>query len=122
MNTMSEHSEADLKKLAFGDDLTVDDIDLDQEEVYVGGQRLTNDRADELTEGVLAEAERQGLRPGLQPGGKSLSGDGSKSPVLQIPVSWDMKAALEEDSGAAGMKVPKFVRGIIDEWYERRAQ
>ncbi|MEC4854993.1 hypothetical protein R2325_04465 [Mycobacteroides chelonae] len=61
---MSSHSEADLKRLTFGDDLVVDDIDLDKEEFLVGdGVRLTNDAADKMVDETLAEVRRQNIRP-----------------------------------------------------------
>ncbi|WP_132826614.1 hypothetical protein [Mycobacteroides abscessus] len=61
---MSSHSEADLKRLTFGDDLVVDNIDLDKEEFLVGdGVRLTNDAADKMVDETLAEVRRQNIRP-----------------------------------------------------------
>lgn len=64
MTLMSSHSEADLKRLTFGDDLVVDDIDLDKEEFLVGdGVRLTNDAADRMVDETLAEVRRQNIRP-----------------------------------------------------------
>lgn len=64
MTLMSSHSEADLKRLTFGDDLVVDDIDLDKDEFLVGdGVRLTNDAADEMVDETLAEVRRQNIRP-----------------------------------------------------------
>ncbi|SID06402.1 Uncharacterised protein [Mycobacteroides abscessus subsp. abscessus] len=64
MTLMSSHSESDLKRLTFGDDLVVDDIDLDKEEFLVGdGVRLTNDTADKMVDETLAEVRRQNIRP-----------------------------------------------------------
>lgn len=64
MTLMSSHSESDLKRLTFGDDLVVDDIDLDKEEFLVGdGVRLTNDAADKMVDETLAEVRRQNIRP-----------------------------------------------------------
>ncbi|SKT29068.1 Uncharacterised protein [Mycobacteroides abscessus subsp. bolletii] len=64
MTLMSSHSEADLKRLTFGDDLVVDNIDLDKEEFLVGdGVRLTNDAADKMVDETLAEVRRQNIRP-----------------------------------------------------------
>ncbi|SKY23857.1 Uncharacterised protein [Mycobacteroides abscessus subsp. bolletii] len=64
MTLMSSHSEVDLKRLTFGDDLVVDDIDLDKEEFLVGdGVRLTNDAADKMVDETLAEVRRQNIRP-----------------------------------------------------------
>lgn len=64
MTLMSSHSEADLKRLTFGDDLVVDDIDLDKEEFLVGdGVRLTNDAADKMVDETLSEVRRQNIRP-----------------------------------------------------------
>lgn len=64
MTLMSSHSEADLKRVTFSDDLVVDDIDLDKEEFLVGdGVRLTNDAADKMVDETLAEVRRQNIRP-----------------------------------------------------------
>ncbi|SIJ20029.1 Uncharacterised protein [Mycobacteroides abscessus subsp. massiliense] len=63
MTLMSSHSEADLKRLTFGDDLVVDDIDLDKEEFLVGdGVRLTNEAAEKLAAETLAEVERRNIQ------------------------------------------------------------
>ncbi|MBE5453466.1 hypothetical protein E3G52_000330 [Mycobacteroides abscessus] len=64
MTLMSSHSEADLKRLTFGDDLVVDDIDLDKEEFLVGdGIRLTEDMAQQMADETIAEVRRQNIRP-----------------------------------------------------------
>ncbi|GAB7141755.1 hypothetical protein LRC484719_03400 [Mycobacterium riyadhense] len=39
----------------FGDDTVVEDIDLAKEEIIVDGERLTDERADEIVADVLAK-------------------------------------------------------------------
>lgn len=67
----------------FGPDVTVSEVDLDAEEVYVGGRRLTEEGAERLAQQTLAEIRRQNLTPGR----KSLSGDGTHSPRVGYRLS-----------------------------------
>jgi len=46
----------DLSKLNFDEDSIVEDIDLDTEVIFVDGERLTEQRAQEITAEVLAKA------------------------------------------------------------------
>lgn len=62
---------------------TVEVADLEHEEHYVGGERLTDDRADELAGQMLKRVRAKNLVSG----GKSLSGGREHSPVVQTRVS-----------------------------------
>lgn len=63
MSTMSRHSEADLKRLTFGDDLVVDDVNLDEEDVRVGDNvRLTDELADRIAAETLDEVGRRDVQ------------------------------------------------------------
>ena len=87
----------------------VADIDLDQTPVYVGGQRYTE--ADARRD---SEAAERAYRAGLIPGGKSLSGDGSHSPRLQVVVGAETARALRARAHESGMSVSKYVRRLIE--------
>ena len=75
----------------FPADTTIEDVDLDQEEVFAGGERLTEARATELAAQTLREVRKRNLIPGR----KSLGGDGSHSPVIQFRVPAHLRASLE---------------------------
>lgn len=51
----------------------------------------------------------------LQPGGKSLSGDGTHSPVLNVRVSAQMHAQLHRMADERGCGVSKIVRRILED-------
>jgi predicted DNA binding CopG/RHH family protein len=106
----------DPTKITFGEGTIVEDIDLDEEEVYVEGERLTEQRAQELAEEVLARASALNLRPG----GKSLSGDGKHSPVVQVRVSEHTRDRLRAIAESRGMSVSKLSRKVLDEFVERQ--
>lgn len=90
--------------------VTLRDIDLDAEEFYVGGERLTEARAVELAE----RAERRGGRP-------SLTAPGAHSPALNLRVSADTKARLEAVAVAEGRRQSDVVREALDEYLDRHA-
>ena len=97
----------------FGPDVTVRDIDLDAEEFYVGGERLTERRAAELADRAEQRASRGG-RP-------SLSSSGRHSPMLNLRVSEDTKAQLEHLAEASGRRQSDLVRDALAEYLERHA-
>ena len=89
----------------------VEDIDLDEVVIHnaVTGLRVTN--AD-----VEREAEELEQRyPGLKPGGKSLSGDGSHSPVLRVVVSKETRAKVDAAAEQENMSVSKWLRRLVEE-------
>ena len=73
----------DPTKINFDENTTVEVADLENEEYYVEGERLTEERAEQLAAEMLARVRAKNLRPG----GKSLSGDQKHSPVVQVRVS-----------------------------------
>ena len=79
---------------------------------------LHDQNGDLITEKSLAreadEAERQ-QRAGLIPGGKSLAGDGSHSPVLRLVVSPVTKKKVEQIATNQGMSVSRWLRGVVEE-------
>jgi hypothetical protein len=52
-------------------------------------------------------------RANLTPGGKSLSGGGEISPVLQVRLPKDARARLHEKAQAAGVSDSKYARGVL---------
>lgn len=99
----------------FGDDTIVEDIDLAEEEIVVDGERLTDERADAIAEDVLAKVRARNLVPG----GKSLSGDGSHSPVLQARVPAEVRARFDAIAERRGVRPSRLLREAIDQLIKR---
>lgn len=95
-------------------DAIVDDVDLETEEVYVNGVRLT----DALVEQMAAESVRLAKVRGatLVPGGKSLSGGDKHSPVIQTRVSEATRDRLRAIAERRKMSVSKLSRQVLDEY------
>ncbi|GAC70750.1 hypothetical protein GS4_40_00060 [Gordonia soli NBRC 108243] len=107
--------------------IEVDDIDLEETEfILTNGERLTEERAAELAEETLAEvrARREARTKHLVPGGKSLTGGSTHSPVLNVRVPAELKSALDEQAQAQSMGTSKLVRAILEDWAQaqQRAQ
>jgi hypothetical protein len=103
----------DLSRYRFipGETEVGEDINLDEVVIHhgVSGQRVT-------TQGVEQEATELAKKyPGLLPGGKSLSGDGSHSPVIRSVVSKTTKERVREAAKMAGVTESKWVRLTIEE-------
>ena len=96
---------------AFGTDVTVRDIDLDSEEFFVGGERLTEKRASELADGAERRAEGGG-RP-------SLTAPGTHSPALNLRVSQGTKTELERLAASLGKRQSDIVREALEEYLVR---
>lgn len=92
---------------------TIEDVDLDIDEVFVDGVRYTEADAQDDADWAESAAERRAAN--LIPGGKSLSGGATRSPVLNVRVPATMKAALDAEAAAAGMGTSKLVRKILEE-------
>ena len=86
-------------------------IDLDNEAVYDAhtGERVTSDVADQW-----ARQDETRYR-GLIPGGKSLSGDGSHSPVLRLVVSSDTRDEVARRAKSEKMSVSRWLRSAVEE-------
>lgn len=91
----------------------VSDIDLEHEEFQFHGERLTEARAEELAEQKFRRADN------LVPGGKSLSGDGTHSPIVQTRVPVEVRAKLQAIAKRRGMRTSKLLREVIDQFIER---
>ena len=105
----------DPSKIHFDEDTIVEVADLEKEEYYVEGERLTEERAEQLAAEMLARVRAKNLRPG----GKSLSGDGKHSPVVQVRVSEHTRDKLQAIAKARAMSVSKLSRKVLDEFVER---
>ena len=56
----------DPKDYVVGPDAVIEDVDLDDEEIYLrDGTRLTEQRADQIAAGTLAEVRRRNLVRGV---------------------------------------------------------
>lgn len=106
----------DPANLHFDEHTVVETADLKREEFYVEGERLTEKRAEKLAGEVLAQVRALNLRPG----GKSLSGDGRHSPVVQVRVSEHTRDRLRAIADARGMSVSKLSRKVLDEFVQRQ--
>jgi hypothetical protein len=105
----------DPTKIHFDENTVVDVVDLNEEEIYVEGERLTEELAETRAVEVLAKAEALSLRPG----GKSLSGNGKHSPVVQVRVSEQTRDKLRAIAKTRGMSVSKLSRKVLDQFVER---
>jgi hypothetical protein len=105
----------DPTKIHFDENTVVDVVDLNEEEIYVEGERLTEELAEKRAAEVLAKAEALNLRPG----GKSLSGNGKHSPVVQVRVSEQTRDKLRAIAKTRGMSVSKLSRKVLDQFVER---
>jgi len=86
------------------------EIDLDTEVIHDPhtGQRLTNALIDQDNDEI-------DHRYGLIPGGKSLSGDGTHSPVLRLVVSKDTRDKVAQAAADAGMSMSRWLRRTVEE-------
>ncbi|MDD7812611.1 DUF2188 domain-containing protein [Mycobacterium sp. CSUR Q5927] len=106
----------DPAKVHFDENTVVEDVDLAEEEIIVDGKRLTDERADAIARDVLAKVRARTLVPG----GKSLSGEGKHSPVVQVRVSETTRNALQEIAHARSMSVSKLSRQVLDEFVSKQ--
>lgn len=105
------------ERIPSGSVTSVEDVDLDSEVVHVKGRRTRYSEADAEQDSRDADAAFDARRrqlASLVPGGKSLSGDGSQSPVVRARVSAATKAELERRAQEAGMSVSKYTRRLIE--------
>jgi hypothetical protein len=100
-----------------GDDAEISDIDLDQEEVYVNGERFTEADAAAMAEELERTSRERSAN--LIPGGKSLSGDGTHSPIVQARVSASVRAKLDAIAERRGVRPSRLLREAIDQFIER---
>lgn len=103
----------DPSRYVVGPGSTIEDIDLDEEDVRLAdGRRLTEDLAEQLAREGVAEARRRNLIPG----GKSLSGDGRHSPTVQFRVPASLRAAAESRAAAEGVSLSVLAREALEHY------
>lgn len=99
---------------AIDDNVEVTDVDLEQEEICVNGERLTDERVEQMAqESVRLARERERH---LIPGGKSLSGGSKHSPVVQVRVSETTRDKLAHIAAERRMSVSKLSRQVLDDF------
>ncbi|MFT4306203.1 MAG: hypothetical protein QM604_04855 [Microbacterium sp.] len=91
-------------RIASTADATIDDIDLDDEVVTVGGKRYTDADA----------AQMESRLRGLSRGGHSLSGDGTHSPTVTTVLPREVRDQVKDLAAAEGMSVSKWLRRLIE--------
>jgi len=99
-----------------GDDTTIEDADLDQRKITYQGKRLTEADVLALDEEIAEGIARR--EANLVPGGKSLSGEGKHSPVIQTRVSETTRDKLQAIAAGRKMSVSKLSRQVLDEFVE----
>lgn len=91
------------------EDATIEDIDLDEEEVHLpDGRRLTEEVARDEAESSVRYAQRRG-RP-------SLSGRSAPSPRLSARVSDSTRSAVMSKAKAEGKRPSDIVREAIEHY------
>ncbi len=93
------------------------DLDLDVEDFQYQGERLTNERAEQIAGETLAELRRRNLIPG----GKSLSGGGMHSPRVQFRVPEDLRTQAERVAEAEGVSLSALARHALENYVRSRA-
>lgn len=86
------------------------DIDLDQEEIYVDGERLTEARAVELAREISRRHGRKGGRPSLAAG---------RSPQIATRVPQALKDQIAKAAKTEGVHESDVVRSALDEYLHR---
>jgi hypothetical protein len=91
---------------------------LDETTVDLASLNLHDSTGNTLTEDYferLADQAESQQRRGLTPGGKSLNGDGSHSPVLRLVVSNEMRDKVAQAAADQHMSVSRWLRGVVEE-------
>lgn len=83
--------------------------EVEDDDVEYHGKPLDPERIDEIVAGVRRRAEN------LTPGGKSLSGAGKHSPVVQVRLSESTRDELATRARERGVSVSKFTRELIEQ-------
>jgi predicted HicB family RNase H-like nuclease len=105
----------DPEDYVIGPDTTIEDADLDKEEVYLrDGTRLTEQRAEQIAKQTLAEIRRRNLVPGR----KSLTGGSTHSPRVQFRVPETIREKAEQRAAAEGKSVSALAREALERYLE----
>ena len=94
------------------------DLDLDNEVAIFGGERFTEAACEQLADDLEHRDRSNDHIPAhlanLNPGRKSLSGNGKHSPVVNVRVSETTRGRLEELAQERGVSVSRVAREAID--------
>jgi hypothetical protein len=112
MEVVMAKKKRDPAEYRIGSDAQISDIDLDAEEFYVNGTRLTDERADVLA----ADAVRAARARNLIPGRKSLSGDGSHSPRVQFRVPESVRDHAQRRADQEGVSLSTLARRALGQY------
>lgn len=95
----------------FGPEVEVTEVDLDQEDVRYRGEKLTEERAEQVAADVLSRT----------PGRPSLSGKREPSPSLTIRLPEQSRSKLDTFARRQGKRPSQVVREALDEYLSRHA-
>jgi len=111
---MSKKNPADY---VVGPDATIEDIDLDAEDVYYEGERLTEAKAAEIAE-ESARLAHEARAANLIPGRKSLSGEGKHSPVLNVRLPQSEFEKLDRLAERRGVRRSTLARSVLSDFID----
>jgi len=103
-----------MTKIKLGDGQTADvtdvaDVDLDAEEIHVGGRRLAESEAADLARRILAKhAGARGGRPSL--------GAKGPSPRVAFRVPRELRTKVEERAAREGKRVSEIAREALEKY------
>ena len=85
----------------------IEDVDLDETEVFIlDGERLTDERAEEITERVF------------KAGRPSLTGEGERSPQIGVRLPKDMHDRLSARAASEGRRKSDLVREAVESYLD----
>jgi predicted HicB family RNase H-like nuclease len=104
---------ADPKDYVVGPEAVIEDVDLDDEEIYLrDGTRLTEQIAEQIAADTIAEIRRRNLIPGR----KSLTGGSVHSPRVQFRVPENIRAQAEQRAAAEGKSISALAREALEHY------
>lgn len=95
----------------FDPEVEVSEVDLDQEDVHYRGEKLTEERAEQVAADVLSRT----------PGRPSLSGKREPSPSLTVRLPQQARSRLDTYARRHGKRASQVVREALDEYLSRHA-
>ncbi len=103
----------DPRKYVVPRDASIEDVDLDVEDVRLpDGRRLTIELAEQLARQTLVGARRRNLVPGR----KSLTGGSIHSPRVQFRVPEGLREAAERRAAEEGVSLSELAREALERY------
>jgi hypothetical protein len=103
----------DPSRYPVGPESSIEDVDLDQEDVRLpDGRRLTNELAERMARDGVAAARQANLIPG----GKSLGGDGSHSPRVQFRIPEALRDRAAARAADEGVSLSALAREALEQY------